>query len=272
MQNTVSSVTTAFHRAFNDIFQSQSELLVSLCHMLEGCQVVQCRRGEVDKIPIDCTRNDVVLVVATENQSRDCQILFDLTVNSKNFHLTFLSSENKLSLRHGDPFFGFWTIVNDGSRAQKDPTLEYQYNRVWKFLIHVSKNDLKEETKLRYLKYLGGQGIFFCREHELPLSTDYLSSNRKCSLPRNNFRDQICTRKSAWRCLEKNCFASVCKTHFRELGDANDKVLVDNTPSDDATQDSSDDDAGDFALETEQPEATMPGPSFVVDNQQRPVE
>ena len=272
LQNIVSSVTTAFHRAFNDLFQSQDEPLVSLCHMLEGCQVVQCRRGEVDNIRIDCTRNDVVLVVATGNQSRDCQIPFDLTVNSKNFHLTFLSTENKLSLRHEDPFFGFWTIVNDGSRAQKDSTLEYQYNRVWKFLIYVAKNDLKEETKLRYLKYLGGQGIFFCREHELPLSTDYLSSNRKCSLPRNNFRDQICTRKSAWRCPEKNCFASVCKTHFRELGDANDKVLVDNTPSDDAIQDSSDDDAGDFALQTEQLEATMPGPSFVVDNQERPIE
>ena len=48
-------------------------------------------------------------------------------------------------------------------------------------------------------------------------------------------------------------------------------MLVDNTPSDDAIQDSSDD-AGDFELETEQPEATMPGLSFVVDNQQRPIE
>ena len=92
--------------------------------------MVQCRRGEVDNIRIDCTRNDVVLVVATENQSRDCRIPFDLTVNSKTFHLTFLSTENKLSLRHEDPFFGFWTIVNDGSRGQKDLTLEYQYNRV----------------------------------------------------------------------------------------------------------------------------------------------
>ena len=48
-------------------------------------------------------------------------------------------------------------------------------------------------------------------------------------------------------------------------------MLVDNTPSDDAIQDSSDD-AGDFALETEHSEATMPGLSFVVDNQQRPIE
>ena len=122
--------------------------------------MVQCRRGEVDNVRIDCTRNDVVLFVATENQSRDSQIPFDRTVNIKNFHSTFLSSGDKLSLRHGYPFFRFWTIHNDGSCAQKDPTLEYQYNRVWKFLIYVSKNDLNEETKLRYLKYLGGQGIF----------------------------------------------------------------------------------------------------------------
>ena len=58
-----------------------------------------------------------------------------------------MSTDGKISLRHGDPFFGFWTILNDGSRAKKDPTLEYQYNRVWKFLIYVSKSDLNEETK-----------------------------------------------------------------------------------------------------------------------------
>ena len=65
-----------------------------------------------------------------------------------------------LSLRYGPPFFGFWTIRNDGSRAVKVPTVEYQYNRNWKFLIYVTQKDFTEDTKLRYLKYMGGQGIF----------------------------------------------------------------------------------------------------------------
>ena len=95
------------------------------------------------------------------------------------------------------------------------------------------------------MKYIVGQGIFFCREHKLPLSTDYLNSERKCRLPRNNSRHQICTRRSAWRCPEKVCFASVGKTHFFEICDANDKVLV-----------------------PVQPEANVPGPSFVFDNHQ----
>ena len=51
---------------------------------------------------------------------------------------------------------------------------------------------------------MGGQGIFFCREHSLPLSTDYFKSQRKGSMPKNTGEQQICTRKSAWRCPEKN--------------------------------------------------------------------
>ena len=271
--HTTSSILNTLQGAFSELFTTPTDPFVALCDMLEGCQVVECRRGNVDSVTIDCARNDVVLVVATENPSRDRQIPFEITsANGKNFQLTLISTDGKISLRHGDPFFGFWTILNDGSRAKKDPTLEYQYNRVWKFLIYVSKSDLNEETKLRYLKYLGGQGVFFCREHQLPLSTDYLNSNRKCSLPRTNVRNQNCTRKSAWRCPEKDCCASVCKTHFREFCDATDKVLVDNTPSDELIQDSSDDDV-DFELDAEeQPENNLPGPSFVMDNQQSQVE
>ena len=62
------------------------------------------------------------------------------------------------------PFYGFWTVNYNGSRPLKDPTPEYQYNRNWKFLMYVSQRDLTEETKLRYLKYMGGQGIFLPRK------------------------------------------------------------------------------------------------------------
>ena len=48
--------------------------------------------------------------------------------------------------------------------------------------MYVSQKDLHQETKFRYLAYLGGQGVFFCREHNLHLSTDYMNSRRKCSL------------------------------------------------------------------------------------------
>ena len=91
-------------------------------------------------------------------------------------------------------------------------------------------------------------------------------------MPKNTGDQRICTRKSAWRCPENNCFASVCKTHFREFCDANDKVLVDNTPSEDAIQDSSDEEATLPEEPEEQPENNLPGPSFVLDNQQRPQE
>ena len=40
---------------------------------------------------------------------------------------------------------------------------------------------MKENSKLRYLKYLGGQGAYFCQVHNKPLSTDYLKSRRICS-------------------------------------------------------------------------------------------
>ena len=59
---------------------------------------------------------------------------------------------------------------------------------------------------------------------------------------------------------------------MREFGNANDKVLVDNTPSDDAIQDSSDEEATLREEPEEQPQNNMPGPSFVLDDQQRPQE
>ena len=74
---------------------------------------------------------------------------------------------------------------------------------------------------------MGGQEIF-CREHNLPLSTDYFKPNRKCSVPKNNNAIEICTRKSAWRFPGKIALRR-CKTHFREFADSTDRVLVDNT-------------------------------------------
>ena len=268
--NTINSVMTKLRRILNELFPSQLEPLTSLCDTLEGCQVVHCPRGSVENVVIDCSRNDVVLVVANEAPARDRQIPFNLTSpNGKDFQLNFISADGKVSLRHGDPFFNFWTIVNDGSRAMKDPTLEYQYNRIWKFLVYVSNTDLNEETKLRYLKYMGGQGVFFCREHNLPLSTDYFKSGRKCSMPKNSTDHLICTRKSAWRCPKKGCVASVCKTHFRQFCDTNDKVLVDNAQSDDAILDSSDDEPTFEEEAAQQPDDNLPGPSFVLDEPQR---
>ena len=268
-----STAISAFQTAFVALFQSVDDPLVKLCETFDGCVVFNCPRNGVLNVRLDCSRYDVVLFVSTGSHGRDPQIPFDLTsFNGNKFYLTLVCNENTLSLRYGPPFFGFWTIRNDGNRAVKDPTLEYQYNRNWKFLIYVSQQDLTEETKLRYLKYMGGQGIFFCQEHQLPLSTDYFKSQRKCSMPKNTGDQRICTRKSAWRCPEKNCLASVCKTHFREFCDANDKVLVDNTPSDDAIQDSSDEEATLPEEAEEQPENSLPGPSFVLDDQQRPQE
>ena len=69
-------------------------------------------------------------------------------------------------------------------------------------------------------------------------------------MPKNIGDQQICTRKSAWRCPITDCFASVCKTHFRELCDTGDRVSVENTPSNDVIQDSSDEEE---ILEIEQP-------------------
>ena len=141
--NNSTSLVNGMHNAFSELFPTQMEPFVSLCDTLEGCQVVKCARGAVD-ISIDCKGNDVLLVVATEFQSRDTQIPFNITsANGKDFQLIVLTSEGKLRVRHGNSFFNFWTIINDGSRAKKDPTLEFQYNRTWKFLIYVCKTDLR---------------------------------------------------------------------------------------------------------------------------------
>ena len=102
---TNSSLLSTLQGAFSELFTTPTEPLVALCDMLEGCQVVECRRGNVDSVTIDCARNDVVLVVATENPSRDSQIPFEITAaNGKNFQLTSMSTDSKISLRHGDPF------------------------------------------------------------------------------------------------------------------------------------------------------------------------
>ena len=155
-------------------------------------------------------------------------------------------------------FFNFWTIKNDGSRAFRDTTLEYQYNRNWKFLLYVCQSDLQQETKLRYLRYMGGQGVFFCREHNFPMSTDYMNSRRKCSLPKEGSAGIVCTRKSAWRCPEKGCVASVCKKHFIHLSEHNDQVFVDNREVDGDINDSSDEDVSDNL----QTVLTVPNPSL----------
>ena len=150
--------------AITELFGSQSVPLISVCEKLTGCQIIHTQRTNVNHVRIDCSRHDVVLIVASESCAREVQILFDLSsINGKNFQLSFICRDEQVSFRHGSPFFGFWTVKNDGSRAFKDPTLEYQYNRNWKYLVYVSQSDLGEETKLRYLKYMGGQGVFSAR-------------------------------------------------------------------------------------------------------------
>ena len=151
---------TSFRRIFNTLFQAEVDPLLKLSESLEECLIVNCNRSEVSNLPINCSRNDVVLIASTGSQGRDPQVPLVLTsVDGTSFHLTLISSDRNLSLRYGPPFYGFWTIKNNGSRPLKDPTLEYQYNRNWKFLIYLSQRYLTEETKLRYLKYMGGQGI-----------------------------------------------------------------------------------------------------------------
>ena len=269
---TIPSVLNGLQSALNELFHRPCDPLVELCELLEGCQVENFNRNEISRIAIDCSRNDVVLITSNDLVgSRDLQIPFQVTSNNgKIFELTFISSGEKLSLRHGAPFFNFWTVKNDGSRACKDPTLEYQYNRNWKYLIYVSETQVNDDPKIRYLKYMGGQGVLFCREHNLPLTSDYFKSNRKCSLPKNTTNNAICTRKSAWRCPEKNCCASSCKTHFNDFCDSTDRVLVDNTPSADPIQDSSDEE---IELRNEidvQGNLDQPGPSFVLPEVERP--
>ena len=264
----VLKIINSLQNSFLELFQPGTQPLLALCERLEGCLVISCNRNELIGAIIDCSRHDTVLFVACETHGRDTQVPYELnSTNGKPFQLVFLANEEQLSLRYGPPFYAFWTIKNDGSRAKKDLMIEYQYNRNWKFLLYVSQNDLKEETKLRYLKYMGGQGVFFCQEHTLPLSTDYLNSNRKCSLPRNSNNHQRCIRKSAWRCPTKDCNASVCRTHFREFCDATDRVLVDNIDRDypdDTAADSSEDEVN---LLSDQPTTSV----FEIDTTERPV-
>ena len=266
----VSTAVSTFQNTFTTLFQNDQDPLFKLCENFEGCMVLNCPRSQVNNVALDCSRVDVLLISSTGSHGRDPQVPFELTsVNGTTFTLTLICADANLSLRYGDPFYGFWTVKNDGSRPVKDPLLEYQYNRTWKFLLYVSQKGLTEQTKLRYLKYMGGQGIFFCCEHNLPLSTDYFKSNRKCNMPKNTGGQETCTRKSAWRCPEKDCFASVCKIHFREYSDAVDKVLVDNTPSNEAIQDSSDDEPTLEEEAEQQPDDNLPGPSFVLEQPQR---
>ena len=234
------AAVNALTSAFENIFGSKTDAFVNICEILDGCMVVQIQRREFD-IRIDCTRNDVFVLASVGSAGRNTQIPFELTsINGHPFNLTLIVAENRASVRYGPPFFGFWTMSSDKHRPVKDPSLQEQYNRSWKYLVYVSKTTLPESTKLRYLTYMGGQGVFFCREHNYPLTTDYMTSNRKCSLPRSERRGSTCARKSAWRCPKKNCFASTCKSHFRELCDTTDRVLVDNTHSDEPIADSSD--------------------------------
>ena len=244
---TTPAIVTGLRNSFINLFDTEIDPLNELCERMTGCLVVHCHRMELNNLSVDCSRNEVVLVVANETTGgRDTQIPFQITsIHATTFELTFIASDMQLSLRYGDPFFNFWTIKNNGSRAFKDATLEYQYNRNWKFLMYVSKKDLQQETKLRYLAYMGGQGVFFCQQHNLPLSTDYMNSRRKCSLPKEGSAGIICTRRSAWRCPDRGCVASVCKKHFTQLSEHNDQVFVLNRAVDSDINDSSDEDVSD---------------------------
>ena len=93
--HTISSLVNCLQSAFAELFPPQAEPLVSFCELLEGCHVVHCHRGNVDTVRIDCARNDLILVVASDVQSRDSQIPFNLTsINGKNIQL--LSSQLKV--------------------------------------------------------------------------------------------------------------------------------------------------------------------------------
>ena len=264
----VARIINNLQTAVLQLFQPDAHPLPAMCEQLECFKVISCNRSELTGAAIDSSRHNVVLFVAYESHGRDSQVPFELfSTNGRTFQLVFLANEEQISFRYGTPFFGFWTVKNDGSRATKDPTLEYQYNRNWKFLLYISQNDLKEETKLRYLKYMGGQGVFFCQEHNLPLSTDYLTSNRKCRLPKNTGNHQKCTRKSAWRCPTKDCNASVCRTHFREFCNAADRVLVDNIYSDDLHDTAGDSSEDEVSIHADQPTTSL----FRIDSTERPV-
>ena len=267
---TIEANLNQFKNAIVHLVETENDLFLAFCEKLEGCLVVKCRQAEVSNFLIDCSRYDVILFASSASHGREHQIPFQLTsINGKTFDLTLVSAEGKASVRYGEPFYGFWTLKENGNKFVKDPMLEYQYNRNWKFLVYTCRTDLEEKTKLRYLKYMGGQGIFFCREHNLPLTTDYLRSNRKCSVPRNTIG--ICTRKSAWRCPEKECCASVCKTHFAEFCDSTDRVLVDNTPSVEPINDSSDEEHDVPAAEVDEPVVGHDN-LFNLDSVQRPEE
>ena len=144
--------------------------------------------------------------------------------------------------------------------------LEYEYNRDWKVLIFVSQKDLNEETKLRYLKYMGGQGVYFCQEHDIPLSTDYVKSNRKCSISLFNNSTQILLVNLHGDVLKKDCIASVCEKHFLQFSSTNDRVLVNNAVSDEPVEESSDEDIELLPESEVQTDINLPTPSFILDN------
>ena len=127
-------IINGLQNSFLELFQPTTHPLPTLCERLEGCLVISCNRNELTGAIIDCSRHDTVLFVASETHGRDTQVPFELnSTNGKPFQLVFLANEEQLSLRHGAPFYGFWTVKNNGGRAKKDSMLEYQYNRNWNF-------------------------------------------------------------------------------------------------------------------------------------------
>ena len=104
---TTPTLVTGLRSSFIALFDTEIDPFIEICERMTGCLVVHCRRTELSNLTVDCSRNDVVLVVANDNTGgRDSQVPFQVTsINGSSFELTFLSTEMQLSLRYGDPFF-----------------------------------------------------------------------------------------------------------------------------------------------------------------------
>ena len=135
----------------------------------------------------------------------------------------------KTLVRHGLQYDRWWMYNNSCNYAieikDTDASLMARFHSNW-ICCHYEVIDSENlfHEKMLYLEYLGGQGRFVCEIHRMPLTISNKKSSCICSLVTN------CARKAAWQCPSDDCLSGVCRKHFKENIENENRILVNSTP------------------------------------------
>ena len=167
----------------------------------------------------------IAIVYTDNNNNRRCEIPLSITTQKGSYSLVVVTELNlsNAAFRYSGRFPGWWHVSFPSFILRKeDVNVIDQFSRNWNVVIYLT--DSQRESREQSLMFFGGQEVFKCSKHLLPLSVDMKSSSFVCRIAR-------CKNMSAWRCPKDSCSSSLCNHHFKTLSQVESSKFIDPMPS-----------------------------------------